>query len=86
MINPRTLPDGITPHKLERTIALQTEGGAVKSPHRVKLQNLRFSELSPEWCYINEVETMSDALDFSDDLDCFTIQMGAREILAFKYQ
>jgi hypothetical protein len=32
------------------------------------------------------METMSDALDFNDDLDCFTIQMGAREILASKYQ
>jgi hypothetical protein len=141
MINPRTLPDGITPHKLERTIALQTGGGAVKSPYEVKVRKLLFPELSPTRCYTNEVEaivhphtsrhdvllginvmvpmgidlssstrtvqwgelsvpwctaqmlmdqshnqiarevmeTMSDALDFNDDLDCFTI-------LASKYQ
>jgi hypothetical protein len=58
MINPRTLPDGITPHKLERTVALQTGGGAVKSPYRVKHQNLRFPELSPTRCYTNEVESI----------------------------
>jgi hypothetical protein len=58
IINPKALPETIVPHELVRPISLYTVGGTVLLRQGVRLQTLRFPELSPSRSYIVAVEAV----------------------------
>ncbi len=58
LINQSIVPDNIHTHPLETPVTLQTGGGVIKAQHVVKLQDLRFPELSPTRSYSVEMEAI----------------------------
>jgi hypothetical protein len=47
LINPKAIPKGATPQKLDKSISLYTGGGTVEAKYGITMKGLRFPELSP---------------------------------------